>query len=89
MKYTGKTNECFFMVMNIANVNFMALIHGHKFSMNYITFSQPMKIIFHGHDFFFATMKNVFHGHEFFATMKNVFYGHEFFCHQKVAFNGS
>ena len=38
MKCSGKAHESFFMAMNIAIVtDFMALIYGYKFSMNYIT----------------------------------------------------
>ena len=50
MSCSGKTHESFFMVMNFAIVTFMALVQGHKFSMNYIdlSFTQPMKKV-HGH----------------------------------------
>ena len=42
--------ESFFMVMNFVIANFMALVQGHKFSMNYkdLSFTQPMKKV-HGH----------------------------------------
>ena len=75
----------------IAIVNFMALIYGHKFSMNYITvffttheksFSWPWN--------FFATTEKVFHGHEFFSSpWKTFFMALKSFRHQKVAFHGS